>query len=83
MTAFETTKKRLLACGYTTEEALEEIEKLEKEDPETIKLLAAMAITYHDSAWSDSQRDMLRGTTEVLERPCYWDKLAEEKENET
>ena len=77
--AIRNARKRVLRCGYASKEALAEIDRLEKEDPETIKLLAAMAITHHDSAWSDSQRDLYRGTTEVLGRQCYWDKRAEEK----
>jgi hypothetical protein len=60
-----------LDCGYVTQEALDEAATL---DEKALRLLAAMAITHHDSGWSDSQRDLLRGCTDLLGRKCYWDK---------
>lgn len=56
-------RKRALSCGYATEEALRSVERL---DSELVKLLAAMAITCKDSAWSDRLRDLLRGAHEAM-----------------
>lgn len=63
--------KEALVCGYITDEALAEA----KTTGEARRLLlAAMAIAHHDSAWSDARRDLLRGTTEILGRPCFADR---------
>ncbi|NIP35977.1 MAG: hypothetical protein GWN12_13715, partial [Thermoplasmata archaeon] len=42
---------------------------------ETVRMLAAMAITHHDSPWSDNGRDLVRGCVEVLGRDYHWDTL--------
>lgn len=64
--------KRCIDCGYITEEALGEVGRL---PIETVRMLAAMAITHHDSPWSDNGRDLVRGCVEVLGRDYHWDTL--------
>ena len=58
-----------LECGYAREEALKEVKNL----PEwKVKLLAAMALTHHDSVFSDRQTDLDRGIHELMNRKPYW-----------
>jgi hypothetical protein len=52
-------------CGYASVEAFAEVDTL---TPEQVRRLAAMAITHHESEWSDRGRDLLRGAASVLGR---------------
>jgi len=65
-------RKDCIDCGYVSEEALAEVDKLTNEQ---VKLLAAMAITHHDSHFSDNGLDLVRGSQLVLKREYYWDTL--------
>lgn len=75
--SFKEKLEESIACGYVKKRALAEVDKLSADE---IRLLAAMTITYHDSPWSDSQRDLARGTTLVLERPFWWDQSDAEQD---
>lgn len=55
------------ACGYATKVARAEMHALNESD---VRRLAAMALTFYESEWSDSQRDLLRGIGSVVRRPC-------------
>ena len=55
-----------LECGYANEEALDIINNLGSED---IQRLAAMALTWYASEWSDRDRDLLRGIYSVTRIP--------------
>jgi uncharacterized Zn finger protein len=68
----ESLTTRCLECGYVGDAALKELATL---TPEQRKLLAAMAITHHDSPWSDNTVDLVHGCREVLKREYYWDTL--------
>ena len=65
-------RKTCIDCGYASEEALKEVGKLTAEQ---VKLLAAMAITHHDSHFGDNKTDLVRGCKLVLKREYYWDTL--------
>ena len=54
-----------LKCGYLTVEALAEVDSLSTDQ---IRRLAAMAVHYFESSWSDSRRDLLRGMACLLRR---------------
>ena len=63
---------RFVECGYVTPEAMREARGLGRR---TRILLAAAALTYRDSEWSDRGRDLTRavdearGTTDAEEVP--------------
>lgn len=59
-----------MECGFVSAEALKELMTLTAEQ---VQLLAAMAITHHDSIFSDNKRDLARGCKLVLGRDYYWD----------
>lgn len=54
-----------LKCGYVNAGARQTMTELPLA---AIIRLAAMAVTYYDSPWSDSKRDLLRGVASVLRR---------------
>ena len=54
-------------CGYAEQAALYEVTTL---DTESVRRLAAMAVTFYDSPWSDHAHATLRcGIASVLRRP--------------
>ena len=55
----------LLELGYITEAAFDEVCQL---DDRKIRLLAMLALTHHESPWSDARRDLYRGVSDVVGR---------------
>lgn len=53
------------SCGYVAPGAAEIVRAL---DDDEVRRLAAMAVTFFDSEWSDRDRDLFRGVASVLRR---------------